>query len=212
MTDDTELQPGVAIQFHALADSLSTAPDAAWNTESLCDGWRVREVVAHMTMPARYSDDEFIAELERCAYDFSRLSNEIAARDAHVPAAQLVADLRSDGLHHWTPPGGGYYGALNHVVIHSLDITVPLGQARLAPDETIRVILDDLTQGGVHEHFGIDMEGRTLEASDMAWKYGSGLVLRGAAEDLALALCGRRVPSGRLNGSPLLRKEPDQGE
>ena len=91
MTDDAELQPAVAAQFEALAELLSAAPDAAWDTESLCDGWRVREVVAHMTMPARYSDDQFMAELERCGYDFSRLSNEIATRDAEVPPAQLVA-------------------------------------------------------------------------------------------------------------------------
>ena len=51
MTDDSELQPAVAAQFQALAELLSSASDAAWNTESLCDGWRVREVVAHMTMP-----------------------------------------------------------------------------------------------------------------------------------------------------------------
>jgi hypothetical protein len=141
----------------------------------------------HMTMPARYSEDEFMAELERCGYDFTRLSNEIATRDAEVPSAQLVADLRSDVLHHWTPPGGGYRGALNHVVIHSLDVSVPL------------------------EHFGIDIEGRIVEARDLDWTYGSGQVLQGAAEDLALALCGRNIPSGRIKGAPLQRMDPDKG-
>jgi uncharacterized protein (TIGR03083 family) len=208
MTDDTALQPVVAAQFQALAEWLSTASDAAWNTDSLCAGWRVREVVAHMTMPARYSEDEFMAELERCGYDFTRLSNEIATRDAEAPSAQLVADLRSDVLRHWTPPGGGYRGALNHVVIHSLDVSVPLGKSRLAPDETMRVILDDLTSGGGHEHFGIEIEGRILDARDLDWTYGSGRVLQGAAEDLALALCGRNIPRGRIKGAPLQRREP----
>jgi len=140
LTEDLELQPVVAAQFSALAELLSNATDAEWNTPSLCDGWRVLEVVAHMTMPARYSQDEFMTELEGYGYDFTRLSDEIAARDAGFPPAQLVADLRSDVLHHWTPPGGGFHGALNHVVIHSLDVTVPLDRGRLAPDETIRVI------------------------------------------------------------------------
>ena len=147
MTDDAELQPAVAAQFEALAELLSAAPDAVWDTGSLCDGWRVREVVAHMTMPARYSDDQFMAELERCGYDFTRLSNEIASRDAAVPSAQLVSDLRSDVLGHWSPPGGGFHGALIHVVIHGLDVTVPLREARLTPDEILRVVLDDLTKG-----------------------------------------------------------------
>jgi len=156
-----------------------------------------------MTMPARYSEDEFMAELERCGYDFTRLSNEIARRDAELPTAQLVADLRSDVLHHWTPPEGGYHGALNHAVIHGLDVTVPLGETHFVPDDTIRVVLDDLTEGGAHEHFGIDIEGLLFEASDLDWSYGSGQPLRGAAEDLALVMCGRTVPGGRLTGSPL---------
>jgi uncharacterized protein (TIGR03083 family) len=210
MTDDAELQPTVAAQYQALAELLSTAPDEAWNTQSLCDGWRVREVVAHMTMPARYSQEQFMAELERYGYDFTLLSNEIASRDAELPSAQLVADLRSDVLHHWTPPGGGYHGALNHVVIHGLDVTVPLGEPRLASDQVIQVVLDDLTQGGGHEHFGIEIAGRDFEASDLDWKYGSGQALRGAAEDLALAMCGRTVPSDRLVGTPLRSSAPSQ--
>ena len=203
MIDDIDLQTAVAAQCMALAGLLSTASDATWDAESLCAGWRVREVVAHMTMPARYSEGEFMVELERCGYDLTRLSNEIATKDAELPSAQLVADLRSDVLHHWTPPEGGYHGALNHAVIHSLDVAVPLGETRFVPDETIRVVLDDLTQGGAHEHFGIDIEGRLFEASDLDWSFGSGGPLRGAAEDLALVMCGRMVPSGRLSGTPL---------
>lgn len=190
MTEDLELQRAVAAQFCALADLLSEATDAVWNTESLCDGWRVLEVVAHMTMPARYSQDEFMAELEGCGYDFTRLSNAIAVRDAGLPPARLVADLRSDVLHHWTPPGGGLHGALDHAVIHSLDV---------------RVILDDLTHGGIHKHFTMDIEDRMMEASDLDWHCGSGSPLRGTAEMLALAMCGRQVPNERLDGAPLRR-------
>ncbi len=59
-----------------------------------------------------------MAELRNCDFDFSRLSNQLASRDAELPTGELVANLRSDVMHHWTPPRGGYHGALNHVVIH----------------------------------------------------------------------------------------------
>ena len=54
MTDlSIDLAGQVAAAFDALADALAPLDDAAWDTPSLCAGWRVREVVAHMTMPAR---------------------------------------------------------------------------------------------------------------------------------------------------------------
>jgi uncharacterized protein (TIGR03083 family) len=208
MADDVTLQAAVAAQYQALAETLALASEDSWNSASLCDGWRVREVVAHVTMPSRYAEDEFMAELERCAYDFTRISNEVAIRDAEASTDQLLADLRSEVLHQWLPPRGSYHDALNHVVVHSLDITVPLGMSRLASDETIRAILDGLTEGGVHARFGVELEGRRLEANDISWEYGSGDLLRGAAEDLALTLCGRRIPSGRLNGHPLRKTAP----
>ena len=203
MTDETDLQPVVAAEFLALAGLLEPATEAQWDTPSLCAGWRVREVIAHMTMAARYSEEEFMAELSRCDFDFGRLSNQIAARDAELPAGELVASLRAEVMQHWTPPGGGWHGALNHVVIHGLDVTVPLGVPRRSPDATIRVVLDDLTAGGVHARFGTSIEGRSLQASDLDWSYGSGPVLRGPAEYLALVLCGRATPEGRLEGKPL---------
>jgi len=203
MTHDTDLQPAIAAEFVALADLLDSATAAQWDTPSLCAGWRVREVVAHMTMAARYPEDRFMAELRRCDFDFGRLSNEIADRDARLPASELVANLRSEVMARWTPPGGGYHGALNHVVIHGLDITVPLGVPRRSPDDTIRTILDDLTQGGVHENFGTNIEGRSLQATDLDWSYGAGPPLRGKAEDLALVVCGRTLPAGRMDGEPL---------
>jgi hypothetical protein len=111
-----------------------------------------------------------------------------------------VGNLRDEMLHHWTPLGGGIPGALNHVVIHGLDITVPLGVRRRSPDEALRVVLDGLTRGGIHAHFGFDLDGLSLRATDMDWRFGSGTEISGAAEDLALLMCGRKLPAGRIHG------------
>jgi hypothetical protein len=104
-----------------------------------------------------------------------------------------------------TSRGTACASALTHVVIHGLDVTVPPRAPRCSPDQTIRVVLDNLTAGGGHAHFGTVINGRRRQASDLVWSHGSGQVLRGAAADLALALCGRAVPTGRLEGGPLPR-------
>lgn len=176
-----------------LADRLEELPAQGWDTDSLCDGWRVREVVAHMTMPVRYDQQAFMAELEACGFDFTTLSNTVASRDGALPTTQLVAELRDEAMHSWEPPGGGPEGALTHLVIHSLDVTVPLGEPPASSDGARRTVLDLLTSGGAHAHFGIERIDRALEATDMDWHFGSGPPLRAPSAEILLHLTGRKV-------------------
>ena len=168
---EIDLQAAVTSEFLALADVLDALPDAGWDTPSLCEGWRVREVVAHLTMPVRYSPEEFHAELADCGGDFTQLSNRVASRDAALPPDVLVGNLRDDAMHRWVPPGGGQMGALNHVVIHGLDVTVALGMPPHRPEATIRSVLDDLATGGTHAHFGVALTGLGLRATDIDWSF-----------------------------------------
>ena len=197
-TADAPLQPAVAAEFLALADLLETQPDAAWDVPSLCTGWRVREVVAHITMPVRYSNDEFMAELEACHFDLTRLSNQVASRDGELTRSVLVEYLRNTELHHWFPPGGNYAAALTHVVIHGLDITEPLGTGRVVTDESIGSVLDELTHRGAAVHFDFDLDGLHLQATDLDWSFGTGSSVRATAGDLALLITGRARPEGRV--------------
>ncbi|MGP3948739.1 hypothetical protein [Streptomyces sp. 7N604] len=49
--------------------------------------------------------------------------------------------------------------------------------------------------------FGIDLSGIKLCADDIDWSFGSGTPVSGTAQDLALILCGRKLPAGRLRGA-----------
>lgn len=198
-----ELQPAVEAEYLALAALLESLSEEEWDTPSLCAGWRIREVAAHVTMPARYDQERFTAELRACSYDFGALSDKIAARDAALPTAELVAGLRSRTLHHFTSPDGGWQGALSHAVIHGLDMAVPLGAAGRVPPARVTAVLDGLARGGVAANFGVRLDGRGLRATDLDWSFGSGPVLSGTAEDLVLALTGRTLPPGHLAGEPL---------
>ncbi len=191
----------VAAEYLALADLLSDTEPQAWDAPSLCEGWRTREVVAHVTMPVRYSGPAFMAELEAAGGDFTRLSNSVAARDGALPIDRLLADLRSDDLHHWEPPGGGPAGALTHCVIHSLDIVEAVPLPRRIPEPPLRSVLDLVAADGRPNLFGVDLTGVELRADDLDWSYGSGALVTGPAQALALVACGRRLPAGRLGGA-----------
>ena len=176
-----------------------------WHAPSLCERWRTREVVAHVTMPARYDCPAFMAELEAAGGDFTRLSDVIALRDGGLPADTLVADLRSPVLHGWEPPGGGSEGALTHCVIHALDIEEAVPLPRHVPDACIRSVLELVAAEGAPNLFGIDLSDVELRADDLDWSSGSGAVVTGPAQALALVAAGRRLPPGRLHGAAAAR-------
>lgn len=159
---DAEIQVFVAHTLLALADLLAGLPASVWDESSLCDGWRVREVVAHCTMPARYTPEQFMEMLAGVGYDFPSLSNRLASDDPRLPTSDLLGNLRDEVLHQWTPPGGGWRGALNHAAIHSLDVTAAIGESRCSGDDAMRTVLDHLTAGGIHREFGVDLPAVTL--------------------------------------------------
>ena len=203
---ESELPAMIAAERRDLARVLTDLPGPAWDADTLCAGWRVRAVVAHMTMPFRYSAARFAAEFARSGGRFNAMSDRVARRDAAaIPAADLLAALRDNATNPWQPPGGGYIGALTHDVIHGLDFTVPLGTGRAVPEDRLRAVLDAIAAPKARKHFGTDLEGVELRAEDIDWVSGSGQPLSGAAQDLALVLCGRKLPPGRLHGEPAAR-------
>jgi uncharacterized protein (TIGR03083 family) len=195
----TDPQTWVAPTCDGLAGMLAAAPPATWDAPSLCEGWQVRHVVAHLTMPARLTPEQFGAELAAAGGDFGRLSDTVAARDATQPVADHLAALRSPVLHGWQPPGGGAAGALSHAVIHSLDVTVALDRPAVAPRDAVIAVLDQLV-GANGAIFGLDLTGVRLEATDTDWSWGSGEVVRADSDRLVALLGGRTLPDGRVLG------------
>ncbi|MGK5440525.1 maleylpyruvate isomerase family mycothiol-dependent enzyme [Micromonospora sp. URMC 105] len=204
MTDD-ELRAAVVAERTEQAELLAALPPDRWDAPTLCDGWRVREVVAHTTMPFRTSLGRTLVELARARGNINRMADRTARRDAAtLSPEQLLAAVRENIGHRWTPPGGGVHGALSHDVIHGLDITVGLGLDRRVPPERVALVLAGMSPRNV-AFFGTDLTGVQLRATDLDWSHGEGTPVRGLAQDLLLAVCGRKLPPGRLDGAAAIR-------
>ena len=197
----TDIRTATAGERTDLAELLTALAAGDWDRPSLCTGWRVREVVAHLTMAYRYSGTRVLAGILKARGNFDRFADRAARKDAaELTAAELAACVR-DNIHHpWKPPAGGYRGALSHDIIHGLDITVALGIDRQVPADRMRLILDGMHPRQV-KYFGVDLTGIRLEATDLDWTYGTGSPLTGTAQDLLLVLCGRTLPPGHLTGA-----------
>lgn len=198
--NDDVLTQDIAAEYTALADLLGAAGPPVWDDPSLCEGWRTREVVAHVTMPVRYRGPAFMAQLEAAGGDFTKLSNTVAARDGALPTERLLADLRSEVLHRWQPPGGGAAGALTHCVVHCLDIIEAVPLPRRVPEGRLTRVLSLVADPTTPNLFGTDLSGVELRADDFDWSFGEGAPVSGPAQALALVACGRLLPAGRLRG------------
>jgi uncharacterized protein (TIGR03083 family) len=191
----------IASERRELAGLLGSLSAEQWDAPSLCEGWAVRHVVAHLTMPFRYSVPRFLLGIAKAGGSFRRMSDGVARRDGELPPARLIAAVADNAEHPWKPPGQGYEAALTHDVIHTLDITRALGLEWQLPAEPMTAVLKAITGPPSLKHFGVDLDGVRLEAVDLDWSWGSGAPMRGPAQDLALVLTGRRVPAGARGGS-----------
>lgn len=163
-----------------------------WAHPSLCAGWRVREVLAHITMPFRTTAAGVLGGLVKARFSFDRYAESDArAAAASMTDAELVAMLRDNIRHPWNPPGGGQVGALSHDVIHGLDITVPLDLPG-PPADRVAMVLRHATPRNLR-YFGTELDASRLVATDADVTIGEGTEVRLPATELLLVVTGRRT-------------------
>jgi uncharacterized protein (TIGR03083 family) len=171
-----------------------------WDTPSLCDSWRVREVVAHMTMPFRVKPLWVMAGMVRAGFSFRRYADQDARAAARATSeTELVDLLRRNIDNPWQPPGAGQTGALSHDVIHGLDATEPLGLPA-PPAGRIALVLASAGPRQIR-YFGVDLDGQRLTATDADVSVGDGAnVVAMTAKDILLAVTGR-LPLSKVPGA-----------
>ncbi|MFF8695439.1 maleylpyruvate isomerase family mycothiol-dependent enzyme [Streptomyces sp. NPDC015144] len=197
-----DVRAAIAAERRELAAVLDGLSAEEWEAPSLCGGWRVREVAAHMTMGFRYSLPRMARELVRARGSLHRMTDLCARKDAAAHGtSELAAFLRDHADHPWKPPVGGIEAALGHDVVHGLDITVALGLGRRVPMDRVRILLDRVDARSL-AFFGADLSGVRLHADDLDWSFGTGTPLSGTGQDLLLVAYGRRLPPGHLHGEP----------
>lgn len=179
-----------------LARIVETLTPEQLDEPSLANGWRIRDVVAHTTMAFSVRMPELVLGLVRHRGSFDRFADRWARDTAAATSpAELVAALRAGAGARFTPPGLGPEAPLTDVVVHALDIVVPLGLPTDDFDpEALAVVLAFLTTR-VASRFGVTghpFASDRFEATDLDWAHGTGPTQRGTATDLIVHFCRSR--------------------
>lgn len=190
-----DVRTEIAAERSELADVLDTLTEQQWDAPTLCKGWRVRDVVAHMSMGFRYSFGSTALELARSGGNLHRMTDRLARRDASVLMPHELATALRDNAHHpWKPPVGGLAAALGHDVIHGLDITVALRLGRQVPPQRLRIVLETVRPSTLR-FFRAHLDDVELRATELEWTYGRGTPVARPAQELLLLAYGRTLPA-----------------
>ncbi len=190
----------------ALVGDLEHLSPEQWTTPSLCAGWRVQDVAAHLAWSTGAGVRELFADAVRARGRLNTMIADAALRWAGRGPAALIEELRRAAATDARPPGMPETAVLVDAVLHGLDVRRPLGLVRPVPSEAFRPVADfcagasfpssALLGGPVRRR----LAGLRLVAEDQDWASGKGTEVRAGGEAVLLVLAGRPVAAQELHG------------
>lgn len=191
-------------EMACISDFLDTIDDADFDRPSLCEGWRIRDVVSHMCVGYTTPAGAMVRELARYRFDVPRASLDasIAYGSAHSADElrrtyrRIHTDDVKKGIAHVIP---AREGLVDHVIHHS-DISRPLGVAHEVPPDRLVAALGAAVGIGGFLKSKQRAKGLRWVATDVEWSWGEGPEVRGPGEALLCALGGRPAALADLDG------------
>lgn len=181
----------LAAERAELVELLRGLSPAEWETPSLCTGWRVRDVVAHLLTVS--TPLPVVVSTALRARSIDGTNEAIAARYAALSTTELTERFARGA---WIERFGRRL-ALSDMFVHQQDIRRPLDRPRPVPPERLRAVL------AFPDPFARPWRitrGLRFSAVDLDWSSGAGPLVSGPGEALALAMVGRTAAFGDLTG------------
>ncbi|OLO35580.1 hypothetical protein PZ61_0219490 [Streptomyces sp. MNU77] len=187
----------------ALVGDLARLDAGQWDAPSLCAGWTVRDVAAHLVDTARTTRIGFVAGLVRARFDFDRQNARGVERERGASPQETLGRLRRVVSRTTTPPAP-LDTRLVEEVVHGEDIRRAVGLVRSYPQEAVVRALrlqarTPVSFGGAKE----TVASVRLTATDADLSIGAGPEVTGPALSLLLAVSGRRAALDELDGPGL---------
>ncbi|MGW5468846.1 maleylpyruvate isomerase family mycothiol-dependent enzyme [Streptomyces chartreusis] len=184
-----------------LAGFLDGLDDTDWSVPSLCSGWTVHDVVAHLSLSTRSTLLGTLKAAIRARGDWNRMEFDVAReRAARFGPHELIAQIRETAGSARRAPLSSPLDPLTDFLVHGQDIARPLGRAHAMPAEqtvaALRHVVASRFYGAAKR-----LRGVRLVATDADWSTGEGAAeARGPVGDLLLLATGRPAGLAGLSG------------
>jgi uncharacterized protein (TIGR03083 family) len=178
-----------------------------WEAPSLCAGWRIRDVAAHLLVDEPVQAGALrrvLPMLVRGGFTVDSVNAWWVEQNRRTAVESILARFVDDSQR-----GIGLFGrvlgpgvALRALVVHHQDMRRPLHRDRSIPDERLLATLHALLTWKGTLSVGSRARARRLRlrAVDVGWSHGVGPEVCGPAEAIIVSLAGRREALTELEG------------
>lgn len=193
----------VAAHRVAVADLLDGLSAEQWEQPSLCPGWTVRDVAAHLTLQQLGLRDVLGTMLHWRGTMDRTIAAAARRRAAAWSTAHIAADIRGTAGTRRPTLGVTRLETLTDILVHSQDIAVPLGiRLDLPRDAAAAATTRTLTmRWPVPPPSARAVRRFRLTATDLDWSAGTGPQVSGPIGALLLITCGRTAALPQLSGA-----------
>jgi uncharacterized protein (TIGR03083 family) len=205
--NDDEAWTAIDAQRIRTADLLETVASEEWDHRSLCDGWTVRDVAAHLTLQ-QVGLVEGLRIASRHPGSLNHMIREAARSKAALPTDRLIAEIRAMVGSRRHNVGVTHLETLIDIVVHGQDIAVPLSRELEVPVEaavtaatrvwSYRASRLGRWKAGVFRR--LPYESYRFTATDTSWSVGDGSEVHGPVLAILLVLTGRPAGLAHLAG------------
>ena len=184
---------------------LRSLDDTQWNHQSLCDGWLVRDVVAHLAIEYKYTVSNSAIDFLRSGFNVNTFMMITAVEKGKKPRNLVLQMFEATVSERVLPKSLSPFNALVDLLVHEQDIRIALGDQRHMPTKPLRLIFSnwipaDYNFGEKITGVADRVKGLKFVANDLDLTVGSGDEVIGSAHDILLAITGRRAALSTLTG------------
>jgi uncharacterized protein (TIGR03083 family) len=199
MTED-EVWAAVALARASFVDLVTGLGPADWERPSLCAGWRVHDVAAHLTLAPTSTRRALVRGLVRGHGSFDRMMDLLTREAGSRPREDVLATLRATAGSRRLAPGTTPRVALVDALVHTQDVAVALGIEVPAPQVAAREAAERVWAVSFPFRARRRLAGFHLVAADVPWHRGEGQQVTGSMTALLLLLTGRPAALAHLDG------------
>lgn len=187
-----QIWASVDAQRRGLADLIETFDTQQWMAPSLCDGWRVRDVAAHLTH-SHMAPLRALVEAAKSGFRFDPMIRRLGVEDPRSQS-EIAAALRGMAGSRKKVPGTSVQQPMIELLVHGQDMAVPLGIDLPMPTDAAVEAAKRLGSMKFPINAVRQLDGVRLVATDADFAVGEGREVRAPIRDIVMILAGRAQP------------------